>query len=114
MLIFLSVYIYTAEPHPPSNLVLEVDGLNLVATWTEPFSLEGEEISYVVTVTNKDSGAAAVSITLNETTYFFMKPFGAHNCEGYLFTVFSRNNFSQSITAVNETGYIPAGKPQCN
>ena len=91
-----------------------MDGLNLVATWTEPFSLEGEEIFYIVSVTNKDTGSTAVNVTLNETTYIFMKPLGAKNCEEYLFTVFSKNDFSKSITAVVDVRHIPAGKPQCN
>ena len=112
--LLICIYYTTAEPHPPSNLVIEVDGPNLVATWTEPFSLEREEISYVVTVTNKDIGATAVKITINVTTYIFMKPFDAHNCEEYLFTVFSRNDFSESITAVKKTARILTGKSECN
>ena len=45
--------LYIAEPKPPTNLMLAVDGMNVVATWIEPFSLQGEKIFYIiVSITN--------------------------------------------------------------
>ena len=89
-----------------------MDGLNLVATWTEPFSLEGEEISYVVTVTNIDSKTVSVEYMINVTRFVFTQPVGGHgrNCKEFVFTVFSRNDFSNSITTVKGAKHIPSGK----
>ena len=100
---------YTAEPHPPSNLNLEADGQNLVISWTKPFSFEGEEISYVVFIINIATGSIE-EITLNMTRYDFEQPTNSHDCAEYQFAVFSKNDFSKSNTSINGTEYIPTSK----
>ena len=100
---------YTAEPHPPSNLNLEADGRTLVISWTRPFSFEGEELSYVVSITNIATGSIE-EITLNMTRYDFEQPTDSHDCVEYQFAVFSKNDFSKSSTSINGTEYIPTGK----
>ena len=85
-----------------------MDGLNLVATWREPFSLEGEEISYVITVSN--SGANMDEITVDTPTYVFAGPTtGPRDCAEYQFSVFSKNNFSKSVTGLSGRKNIPTG-----
>ena len=89
-----------------------MDGLNLVATWTEPFSLDGEEISYIITVANIDSKTVSVEYMINVTRFVFTQPVGGHgrDCKELIFTVFSRNDFSNSIATVKGTKHIPSGK----
>ena len=85
-----------------------MDGLNLVATWTEPFSLEGEEISYVITVSN--SGANMDEVTVDTPTYVFTGPTtGPRDCAEYTFSIFSKNNFSKSVTGLSGRMNIPTG-----
>ena len=105
------MYIYTAEPTPPSNLNLKADGLNLVVSWTKPFSFEGEELFYVISITNKATGSSEEN-TLNVTWYDFEQPTDSHDCTcvEYQFAVFSKNDFSKSNTSINGTEYIPTGK----
>ena len=100
---------YTAEPRPPSNFNLKVNGLNLVVSWTKPFSFEGDELSYVVSITNIATGSIE-EITLNMTRYDFEQPTDSHDCVEYQFAVFSKNDFSKSNTSINGTEYIPTGK----
>ena len=105
----------TAEPYPPSNLKLDVDGSTLVATWTEPFSLEGVEISYVLSVTNTVTGANQ-TIVVNITNYTFTNSFsgGVSDCTEYSFKVYSRNDYSDSESGIREKKAIPTGNNVTN
>ena len=107
MIIIISIH--AAEPHPPSNLNLVPDGLSLVVSWKKPFSFEGEELSYVVSITNIATGSIE-EIILNVTTYDFEQPTDSHDCVEYQFAVFSKNDFSKSNTSINGTAYRPTGK----
>ena len=99
----------TAEPFPPSNPVVDVDGLNLVVTWTEPFSIQGEEIYYVVSITNMATRENR-EFNVNTTSYVLSEPFGdQRNCEKYEFSVFSRNGFSKSMSGISARRFIPTG-----
>ena len=100
---------HTAEPNPPFGLNTAVDGLNLVLTWREPFSLEGEELSYVVSITNTVSSDKE-EVTVNTSRYALTEPIGERDCAEYQFTVFSKNDFSKSINAVTGRANIPTGK----
>ena len=99
---------HTAEPHSPSNLDIAVDGLNLVATWTEPFSLDGEEISYVISITNMATGSSEEH-TVNETRFIFSRAASQRDCQEYEFTVFSQNSFSKSNDSVSGKRNFPTG-----
>ena len=97
-----------AEPYPPSGLEVKEDGVNLVATWTEPFSLQGEDITYNVIITNMITYAYEETV-VNVTRYVLTESFGKRDCTQYRFRIFSINGYSNSTTAVNETKAIPTG-----
>ena len=100
---------HTAEPYPPSNLDIKVDGLNLVAEWTEPFSLEGEQLSYVISITNRGTRMhEEVNATMSR--YIFTKPISELDCTEYEFRVYSRNDYSKSTNAISGRKNIPTGK----
>ena len=85
-----------------------VGGLTLVATWSEPFSLRGEELSYVVSITNIDVGMVK-EVFVNTANYTLTKQDGQQDCALYQFTVFSKNDYSRSINAVSGRERFPAG-----
>ena len=80
--------------------------MNLVATWSEPFSLEGEELSYIVSIMNVVTGDQK-EVTVNTTNYVLSEVMGERDCAEYHFTVFSRNSFSTSQNGVTGVNYIP-------
>ena len=90
-----------------------VDSLTLVATWSKPFSLQGEELSYVVSITNIDVGMVK-EVIVNTTNYTLTKQNGQHDCTLYQFTVFSKNGYSRSINAVSGRKKFPAGRTYYN
>ena len=101
---------YTAaEPYPPTNLVLVANGLILEATWTEPFSIKGEELSYVVSITNTETGGRR-EVTTNTPSYVLAEPIGQRDCALHEFIVFSRNDFSKSSNGISGRRHIPTGK----
>ena len=85
-----------------------MDGLSLVSTWSEPFSLQGEELSYVIFITGNSDLIQDDEVTVNETEYeFFSEPM---DCTQYImFTVFSENEYSRSIANVSEWKKVPTG-----
>ena len=100
---------FTAKPYPPSNLEIEVDGLNLVVKWTEPFSLEGEHLFYVILITNTGTRMhEEVNATMSR--YIFTKPINELDCAEYEFRVYSRNDYSKSTNASSGRKNIPTGK----
>ena len=109
-MLFTRNIIVLGEPNSPTNLDISVDGETLVASWREPFSLEGEELSYVVFITNLAT-ATSREVTVNVSRYVLDNPIGSRNCsEEYELTVFSRNDYSRSDTAISRRGHIPMGK----
>ena len=87
-----------------------MDGLNLDVTWTEPFSLQGEEIYYVVSITNMATRENR-EFNVNTTSYVLSEPFGdQRNCEEYEFSIFSRNGYSRSNTSVTGMKPIPTSE----
>ena len=104
----VTILSYVAEPNPPVDLSIDVDGLNLVAAWNEPFSLEGEAVSYMIFITNKASGVQYV-VKTNMTTYVLSEPIEERDCAEYMFTVFSNNSYSTSMTNISGSEYIPTG-----
>ena len=87
---------------------ITVEELSLIVTWNEPFTLEGEELLYIVTITNTASGVQE-DVTVNTTRYAFSKSFGERDCAEYQFTVFSENDYSKSMINVSEWKNIPTG-----
>jgi hypothetical protein len=93
--------------------VVGADGLALVATWEEPFSLEGEDLSYVITIMN-NGNVVQNGVTVNTTTYVLSEPIGERDCSEYQFTVFSRNSFGKSQTGMTGVANIPTGWKNSN
>ena len=87
---------------------VDADGLTLVASWDEPFSLEGEELSYVVSITNTVTGAQT-EVNVNTTRHVLHEPIGERDCAEYEFTVFSNNSYSRNQNGVTGRNHIPTG-----
>ena len=85
-----------------------MDGLSLIATWTEPFSIEGEDISYDVSVVNRATGATD-EITVETPRYVLADPIDTRDCAEYDISVVSRNGYSTSSTGVRGIQNIPTG-----
>ena len=100
------IYADIGEPNPPTDINVEQNGMNLVATWSEPFSLEGEQLSYIVSIMNVVTGDQK-EVTVNTTNYVLSEVMGERDCAEYHFTVFSRNGFSTSQNGVTGMNYIP-------
>ena len=83
-------------------------GLSLVATWNEPFSLKGEELSFVVSISS-DSNLIPNVVRVNTTKYVFSDIIGEMECAEYMFTVFSTNGYSMSWSSVSEWKHFPTG-----
>jgi hypothetical protein len=107
--IFL-VCIIIAEPNPPVDLKITVEGSTLVAIWSKPFSIQGEELSYVITIMNTANGIQDEAV-VKSTNYTLSvnEPIGERNCAVYMFTVFSSNSYSKSSTGVSGYENIPTG-----
>ena len=86
-----------------------MDGLNLVATWNEPFALDGEELSYVISITNTASGVQKEVTAVNTSRYVLIEPIGERDCAEYQFVVFSENGYSRSKTNISGLEHIPTG-----
>ena len=111
MVLYVTTFLFcVAEPNPPVDLNITVESLSLVATWNEPFSLKGEELSYVVSIINTASGIQEEA-TVNSTRYALSvdEPIGERHCAKYIFTVFSNNSYSKSKSGVSGLKNIPTG-----
>ena len=102
-----------AEPNPPTGLTIDVDGLDLVVTWDEPFSLVGEDLCYIITIMNRGN-VLQEEVTVNTTRFVLSELIGERDCAEYVFTVFSRNGFSKSLSAVTGRANIPTGRIKIN
>ena len=91
-----------------------MDGLNLIATWNEPFSLDGEELSYVIYVINTASGVQKEVTAVNTSRYVHIEPIGERDCAEYQFVVFSDNDYSRSKINISEQEHIPTGTIKLN
>ena len=103
----LLITLNVAEPYPPTELEIKENGSKLVATWTEPFSLQGEDITYTVIITNMINHT--YEETVNVTRYMLTESYGERDCTQYRFSIFSRNGYSSSKTGINGTKAIPTG-----
>ena len=90
-----------AKPYPPYDLIINVKGLSLVARWSEPFSLQGEELSYIISINGMDEG-----VTVNMANYTLT---GLQDCTLYQVTIYSKNAFSKSTNGVSRRENFPAG-----
>ena len=79
-----------------------------MATWSEPFTLEGEELSYVITITDTASGVQD-EVAINTTRYVLSELRREGVCAEFQFTVVSKNDYSISMTNVSEWKNIPIG-----
>ena len=89
-----------------------MDVLSLVATWSEPFSLQGEELSYVIFIAGSGNLLQDDEVSVNESEYeyVFSESIEEMDCAQYIiFTVFSENEYSRSIANVSEWKNVPTG-----
>ena len=61
-----------------------------------------------MTITNMANGVQN-EVTVNTTRYVFSEPIGERDCADYQFTVFSKNDYSISMTNVSGWKSIPTG-----
>ena len=79
--------------------------------WSKSFSLDGEELSYIITIMNTANGVQKEAV-VNSTIYTFSvdEPIRERDCAAeYMFTVFSNNSYSKSSTGVSGYENIPTG-----
>ena len=74
----------------------------------EPFSLEGEDLSYVITIMN-NGNVVEDGVTVN-TRYILSEPIGERDCSEYIFTIFSENSYSKSRNGITGRANIPTGR----
>ena len=102
-------YTHTASPSPPSELTISQSGLDLDLSWEAPFSLEGENITYIVRATNTGTG-----VTTDRTTVTPQLVFGEfledHDCSTYEFSVYSVNLFGQSHESIDAIYRMPTSE----
>ena len=81
-----------------------------MVVWSEPFSLKGEELSYIITITNTANRVQEEAV-VNSTIYTFSidEPIRERDCAEYMFTIFSNNSYSKSSTGVSDYENIPTG-----
>jgi hypothetical protein len=83
--------------------------------WSEPFTLRGEDLAYVITITPLDLvaiGGMVEEVIVSATNYTLTRKNGQHDCIQYQFTVYSKNGYSRSSNAVSGRGRFPAGNIQ--
>ena len=99
--------------YPPYDLTFLVNGLSLVAMWSEPFALRGEELSYIITIAPLVGGMVK-EVIVNSTNYMYTltKQNEQCDCVQYQFTIYSRNGYSRSSNAVSHREEFPAGNIQ--
>ena len=100
----------TGEPAPPTNLCIQfpAQGLGVTLSWVPGFSLEGEDVIFVITYTEVESGNESIlrtnllSAVLNPTSM-------GSSCREYRFTVHSENLFGPSTSDVSHVTVVPTG-----
>ena len=90
------------QPYPPTNLTIEVDGLNLVVLWSEPVSLHGEQLSYVIIIRLKQE---RTQVVVNNTRYYVVNEISSmRDCAEVEFTVFTRSSPFEILSATGAGG----------
>ena len=98
-------------PNPPTGLSLSPQATNILRLqWEAPFSLPGENISYIFHTRNLRTGATMSGVTVSGTSTTFERPQEDQACDRYEFTVCSNNTVgpSENCTAVEAS--TPSGK----
>ena len=112
---FMCMYYFAhtciGAPSPPSNLMISQSGLDLHLSWEAPFSLEEENITYIVRATNTRSRESRELESITPQLVF-SESIGQRDCSLYEFRVYSVNPFGQSNTSIHHTIRIPTGKSQ--
>ena len=98
-------------PSPPTGLSPSPQAANILRLqWEAPFSLPGENISYIFHTRNLRTGATMSGVTVSGTSTTFERPQEDQACDRYEFTVCSNNTVgpSENCTAVEAS--TPSGK----
>ena len=106
---------------PPPGLPLAPGEVEVVGervhqlrvTWTPPFSLPGELISYSLLVTDKTTGFTSSLGPLNDTNFTHqISERQALDCHLYSFSVFSLNDVGLSPNSSSSTALHPSGEDE--
>ena len=105
--VILVLFHRVGPPDPPTGLAAIPGGLEeLHLTWTAPFTLEGVQTNYTLTINNTDSAGDAQVISLNATTYTFQTE--GSSCDVYQFRVRASNAAGVSSTTEPVNAAVPA------
>ena len=102
---------FSGLPNLPTGLSSFPQGANtLRLQWEAPFSLPGENISYILHTRNLRTDATMSGVTVTGTSTTFERPQEDQACDRYEFTVCSNNAVgpSENCTAVEASN--PSGK----
>ena len=100
------LFYLAGPPDPPTGLTAQPEGLELLLSWTAPFTLEGVHTSYTLIINNTDSAGGAQVISLNATTYTFRTE--GPSCAIYQFRVRASNAAGVSNTTEPVNAAVPA------
>ena len=99
------------RPAPPSQLSVSPEATAVLHLhWEEPFSLEGENISFTLNSTNLKTGTVVMVEEETETCITFERPEGDDECDRYDFSILSENLVGLSEPSATVTAGFPSGK----
>ena len=98
-------------PNPPTGLSSFPQAVNtLRLQWEAPFSLPGENISYILHTRNLRTDATLSGVTVAGISTTFTRPEGDQACDRYKFTVCSNNAVGPSVNCTTVEASTPSGK----
>ena len=102
---------YSGETSPPTNLTLTLlpQHQGILLTWIPGFSLDGEEVTFII-ISHNLASDEQMQFSVNTTSYTLIPPSESSICPAFNVTVYSENRFSRSISGVSEVTLIPGGQ----
>ena len=98
-------------PNPPTGLISSPQATNtLRLQWEAPFSLPGENISYILHTRNLRTNETVSRVTVTGTSTTFERPQEDQVHDRYEFTVCSNNAVGPSENCATVEASIPSGK----
>ena len=105
------IVIATGEPAPPTNLSVQLPtrGVDVTLSWVPGFYLEGEDVTFVITYTELESGNNELILSTNLSSAVLNPTSVGSLCRQYRFTVHSENLFGPSVSDVSHVTVVPTG-----
>ena len=98
-------------PNPSTGLSSSPQAANtLRLRWEAPFSLPGENVSYILHTRNLRTDATMSAVTVTGMSTIFTRPQGDQACDRYKFTVCSNNAVGPSKNCTTVEASTPSGK----